>query len=124
MALELRLSPGPRAPAEARRYVDERFDRLDPDSRARLLLLVSELVSNSVRHAGLGSDEEIRLTVRERPDVFQVSVTDPGGGFRPRSRELDPLTPTGWGLFLVDHLAERWGVRADDGTTVWFEVCR
>jgi anti-sigma regulatory factor (Ser/Thr protein kinase) len=122
MALELRLSPGPRAPAEARRSLGASLGRVDPDLLGKLRLLVSELVSNSVRHAGLQADDLIRLSVWESAGRVRVEVTDPGGGFRPRVPHPDPLNPTGWGLYLVDRLADRWGVATNGETRVWFEV--
>ena len=122
MALDLRLSPGPRAPAEARRSLGAGLGRVDPDLLGKLRLLVSELVSNSVRHAGLQSDDLIRLSVWESAGRVRVEVTDPGGGFRPRVPDPDLLNPTGWGLYLVDRLADRWGVATNGETRVWFEV--
>jgi anti-sigma regulatory factor (Ser/Thr protein kinase) len=122
MALDLRLSPGPRAPAEARRSLGASLGRVDQDLLGKLRLLVSELVSNSVRHAGLQEDDLIRLSVWESAGRVRVEVTDPGGGFRPRVPDPDPFNPTGWGLYLVDRLADRWGVASDGETRVWFEV--
>jgi anti-sigma regulatory factor (Ser/Thr protein kinase) len=122
MALDLRLSPGPRAPAEARRSLGASLGRVDEDLLGKLRLLVSELVSNSVRHAGLQEDDLIRLSVWESAGRVHVEVTDPGDGFRPRVPDPDPLNPTGWGLYLVDRLADRWGVASDGETRVWFEV--
>jgi anti-sigma regulatory factor (Ser/Thr protein kinase) len=122
MALELRLSPGPRAPAEARRSLGASLGRVDPDLLGKLRLLVSELVSNSVLHAGLKEDDLIRLSVWESAGRVRVEVTDLGDGFRPRVPDPDPLNPTGWGLYLVDRLADRWGVATNGETRVWFEV--
>jgi anti-sigma regulatory factor (Ser/Thr protein kinase) len=122
MALDLRLSPGPRAPAEARRSLGARLERVDPEVMEKLRLLVSELVSNSVRHAGLDEEDLIRLSVWERADRVRVEVTDPGDGFKPPLPDPDPLNPSGWGLYLVDRLADRWGVATNGETRVWFEV--
>jgi anti-sigma regulatory factor (Ser/Thr protein kinase) len=95
---------------------------VDPDLLGKLRLLVSELVSNSVRHAGLKEDDLIRLSVWESAGRVRVEVTDLGGGFRPRLPDPDPLNPTGWGLYLVDRLADRWGVATNVETRVWFEM--
>jgi anti-sigma regulatory factor (Ser/Thr protein kinase) len=122
MALDLRLSPGPRAPAEARRSLGARLGRVDAELLEKLRLLVSELVSNSVRHAALEEDDHIRLSVWERGDRVRVEVTDPGDGFTPPVPDPDPLNPSGWGLYLVDRLADRWGVATNGETRVWFEV--
>jgi anti-sigma regulatory factor (Ser/Thr protein kinase) len=123
MALDLSLRPGLRAPAEARRTVSEGFRDLDPDTLSRLRLLVTELVTNSVRHADLAEDDAIELSVRQAEDRIRVAVTDPGGGFGPAlPPHPDAERPAGWGLYLVDRLADRWGVTSDGETLVWFEL--
>src|SRR3954452_1018164 len=78
-----------------------------------LLLLVSELVSNSVRHAGMDADEQIRLRARAGRVCAYVEVCDAGrSGQVPQKRDkhADPLEPGGLGLVLVDEMADRWGV--------------
>jgi two-component sensor histidine kinase len=120
MAVDVRLSPGPRAPAEARETVGQALRALDPNTLGTLCLLVSELVTNSVRHASISTEEAIDLSVRRQPGRIRVSVTDPGGGFTPAPPDHD--IRSGWGLFLVDRLADRWGVTSDGQTRVWFEV--
>jgi anti-sigma regulatory factor (Ser/Thr protein kinase) len=91
-----------------------------------LLLLVSELVTNSVRHAGLQDDERIRVRARADAVCTYVEVCDAGrSGEVPdrRERPADALEPGGLGLMLVDEMADRWGVHRDDGETcVWFEL--
>jgi anti-sigma regulatory factor (Ser/Thr protein kinase) len=123
--LELMVRAAPSAAGEARRAVAR--SRLVADSQqATLLLLVSELVSNSVRHAGLHGDEAIRLVARCDDDRARVEVCDAGrSGLVPQKREPQPevLEPGGLGLFLVDEMADRWGVASgDDETCVWFEL--
>lgn len=120
MAVDLRLSPGPRAPAEARETVGRALRALDPDTLGTLRLLVSELVTNSVRHALMSREGAIDLSVRRQPGRIRVSVTDPGGGFEPVPPDHD--IRSGWGLFLVDRLADRWGVTSNGATRVWFEI--
>jgi anti-sigma regulatory factor (Ser/Thr protein kinase) len=122
MALDLGLAPSARAPAEARRSVVRSLDRLDPRILSRVRLLVSELVANSVRHARLTPTDRIRVKVRQDPGHVRVVVTDPGGGFEPPRPRPDPGSTSGWGLYLVDRLADRWGVQAGDDTRVWFEL--
>jgi anti-sigma regulatory factor (Ser/Thr protein kinase) len=86
-------------------------------------LLVSELVSNSVRHAGLGRDDLIRVTADWSGDRLRVHVRD---GARPTraspiagSIRPAPGAESGWGLYLVDRLASRWGTTAGG---YWFEL--
>ena len=83
-------------------------------------LCLSELVTNAVQHPGAGGDLELTLTLDS--DRLRVEVTDRGRGF-------DPGPPTegderGWGLFIVDNLADGWGVEPGEGTVVWFEIER
>jgi anti-sigma regulatory factor (Ser/Thr protein kinase) len=91
-----------------------------------LLLLVSELVTNSVRHAGLHDDERIRVRARADAVCAYVEVCDPGHSEAVpdrRERSADALEPGGLGLVLVDEMADRWGVHRDQGETcVWFEL--
>lgn len=91
-------------------------------------LLVSELVTNSVRHAGLPEDASIEFSVRASAEVLMVEVADAGHGFdhtaavRPRAL-VGTGDTSGWGLFLVDRIADRWGaVQTDGETRVWFEL--
>ena len=84
-------------------------------------LCVSELVTNAVLHADIGSDGELRLDVEFNPDGgLRVEVRDTGRGFTPA--EPSEGDDSGWGLFLVDRLSDRWGVTCKDGTCVWFEM--
>jgi len=84
-------------------------------------LLVSELVTNSVRHGRLGPDGWIELRVIPSAGTFRVEVIDSGPGFHLRLREPKPSQTSGWGLFIVDRVADRWGI-ARAPTRVWFEM--
>jgi anti-sigma regulatory factor (Ser/Thr protein kinase) len=120
----VRLAPTVRAPAEARGVVDRMAPPLRPDEVPAVRLLVSELVTNSVRHAGLNPHEWIDLQVDVAPDAVRVTVTDPGDGFNPPSRPPHPSEPSGWGLTLVQRMADRWGLASNGRTQVWFELYR
>ena len=66
----------------------------------------------------------IGLVVELADDALRVEVHDPGGGFVPTAPSPDPARPSGWGLYLVAELADRWGVDSDHRTLVWFELDR
>ena len=87
-------------------------------------LLVSELVTNSLKHAGLRPEDSIEVRVDVHPRAIRVTVGDPGPGFQ--SALLSPgANGSGWGLLLVERIADGWGVnRTGNGTEVWFEVPR
>jgi anti-sigma regulatory factor (Ser/Thr protein kinase) len=113
--------------AAARHAVDELGDKLPEDQLGDVRLLVSELVTNSLRHAELGPGDSIRLGVDVDGDRVRVVVTDPGKGFEFDGPADDPDTVEGWGLYLVATLSDRWGVAAGDrdgSTSVWFELDR
>jgi anti-sigma regulatory factor (Ser/Thr protein kinase) len=118
--LGFRLPPDARSPAEARRALEALRVSLDESVVDNAALLVSEVVSNSVRHAGLGAADAIEVRVRGSRAMLHVDVIDPGPGFEPRVRPRQE--DGGWGLWLLDHLATRWGVELGDTTRVWFDL--
>ena len=132
--VDLRLSPELRSPSRARRALVPFEGRFDQETRFKLELLVSELVTNSVKHARLGGGDQIALRVTAEETCVRVEVLDPGlglpqpervsaeGGWQYQQAAPDPQWPGGWGLSIVESLADRWGVVQNDITTVWFEV--
>ena len=124
MRLERRLAVSPESAAEARHVLDELAEAI-PDGRMRdVRLLISELVTNAVRHADLDAGDAIDLVIDVADQMLRVEVHDPGGGFVPSTPSPDPARPSGWGLYLVAELADRWGVDSDERTRVWFELDR
>ena len=121
--IEVELSPGRDAPAQARRAL-ERLDGVDDGTLEDARLVVSELVANSVRHAGLRPDDHIRLEIQDGSERLRIRVTDPGPGFEPELENERPDRPSHWGLFLVDKISSRWGVDSGGGTIVWCELGR
>ena len=90
-----------------------------------LRLVVSELVTNSVRHAHLDSTDRITLRVETGPTTIRVEIHDGGSGFEAVGRPASIYQEGGWGLYLVSQIADRWDVSTDDdGTTVWLELAR
>jgi len=105
---------------EARsRVLDALRQRVGPDSAETLKLLVSELMTNAVRHANGGGQVELHATWNSQ---VRIEVVDHGHGFTPAPRSGTREEPGGYGLFLVGTLADRWGVDTDEATTVWFEL--
>jgi anti-sigma regulatory factor (Ser/Thr protein kinase) len=124
VTVELELDGTPDAPATARQALEDFSDRVPERHLRDVRLLVSELVTNAVRHAGLRAGDRIRLFVRMHEAVLRVEVDDPGKGFELRAPQPDPARASGWGLYLVDELSDRWGMERGGrgGTRVWFEL--
>jgi anti-sigma regulatory factor (Ser/Thr protein kinase) len=122
--LQRALERDPNSAAEARRALGDVSDHIPQKRLEDARLLVSELVTNAIRHAGLGEADRITLTVETRERGLRVEVCDPGPGFEVAEPTPDPARPSGWGLYLVRELSDRWGVDRQGETTVWFELDR
>ena len=113
----------PEAASQARAVVNA---ELGPAVPAKVLedatLLVSELVTNAVRHAPPGGVPGIELRLKVDPARVRVVVSDPGAGFVAAPRLPTASESSGWGLYLVDRIADRWGVITKDRSEVWFEI--
>lgn len=120
--ISVRLRGGPEAAARARRALSKLRADIDPPLMETLRLLVTELVSNSVRHARA---DTVVLKVLVGRTAVLTEVTDEGPGFDPEDAAKPGTEDSGWGLFLVERLAHRWGVtQQTDATKVWFELRR
>jgi anti-sigma regulatory factor (Ser/Thr protein kinase) len=122
--VEVTLPVAPEAPSRARQSLWEFHSVLDPRVFEDLRLLVSELVTNSLRHAGLSTGDVIRLRVDLTDGSIRAEVYDQGPGFSLREDVPSLYQQNGWGLFLVRQLADRWGVHRNNETCVWFELSR
>jgi anti-sigma regulatory factor (Ser/Thr protein kinase) len=115
------FDPAVETPALARHELEGWLpDSLPEQERSTLRLLVSELVTNSVRHVS-DATRPVVLALRLGARAIRVEVHDGGAGFTPgtpKPRGADG----GFGLFLVERMASRWGVDIADGTRVWFEL--
>lgn len=123
--LHLQLRPGPEAAGEGRHALDRLEGSIDDRQLNELRLLVTELLTNSVRHGVGDRGGWVSLDVEIYSNAVRVVVRDNGPGFvldGPPRPHLD--RPGGWGLCLVDRLADRWGVDRDGETSVWFELDR
>jgi anti-sigma regulatory factor (Ser/Thr protein kinase) len=120
MQFSFQFPPADEAPAQARAAL-EVFDQiLSPEVLEDLQLVVSELVTNSVK---FGPKRSITLALAVGTEgVVSGEVIDQGGGEQAKIEMTpEPTLSGGWGLHLVDQLAVRWGVR-EGSTHVWFEI--
>jgi diguanylate cyclase (GGDEF)-like protein/PAS domain S-box-containing protein len=118
--VRLTLGSNDDAPGHARAALASLGGQTDEDVLERAVLLISELVTNSVKHADTA---EIRVAIWPTAGSIAVVVTDDGPGFVPVAQ---PGTISdqegGFGLPLLDTLSETWGSGSDGEAWVWFEV--
>ena len=121
--LDILLPSTPDAPATARTAISDLLGVLvRPQIVFDVRLLVSELVTNSVRHAGLTSDQAVRLIVEISPEKIRCEIHDPGPGFSVDDPPARGTSDGGWGLHLVSRLTDHWGIERGRDTQVWFEI--
>jgi anti-sigma regulatory factor (Ser/Thr protein kinase) len=120
--MTLRLQGNRDAAAHARQALARLRSDIDSPLMETLRLLVTELVTNSVTHARADS---VILKVLVANKAVWTEVTDEGPGFDPGDGDWKRAAHPGWGLFLVERLANRWGVNHEGRSTkVWFELLR
>ena len=112
------------APAEARASVEVLARVLDTQVLDVLRLLVSELVTNAVEHGKPSERSEVTLRLLLLPRTIAAVVEDDGPGFGAPPRVPDEDFDRGWGLHLVQELADRFGIETTPHTSVWFELER
>lgn len=121
--LTLSLSPGPEAVPASRRALDGLIGLIERPTWEDMRLLVTELVTNGVRHGSKRGPVVVEVSVAD--DRVRVEVTDDGRGFSPPDAPMPRRDGTGgWGLQLVDRVAKSWGVKVGESTCVWFELAR
>jgi anti-sigma regulatory factor (Ser/Thr protein kinase) len=121
--MSFELAGGPYAVTAARLALADLEAHLDTSVAFDVRLLVSELVTNSVQHAQVAAEDSIILAVSFSDASVRVEVRDDGPGFEPPASPPPDDADAGWGLFLVEQLADAWGV-GDEGKGVWFEIDR
>jgi len=121
--LTLSLTPGPEAVPAARKALDGLGGLIEQPLWEDLRLLVTELVTNGVRH---GSERgPVTVAVVAGEEKVRVEVSDCGRGFSPPEAPMPHNDGSGgWGLQLVDRVATTWGVDVGDKTCVWLELAR
>jgi anti-sigma regulatory factor (Ser/Thr protein kinase) len=121
--LAFSVDGGVEACSDARRAVLAGDGAVPTSAREDILLLISELVTNAVRHADVGPDRSLRVELKRWPRRVRVEVAHTGPGFEHEPVAPSPEANGGWGLVLVDRIADRWGITTATGRTcVWFEL--
>jgi serine/threonine-protein kinase RsbW len=124
--LQMSLPLDGRGPRAARIVLEDLRGRITPSVLGDAQLVVSELVTNAVRHSGVCAGGAVVLRVELAGTMVRVEVTDPGGGdvIAPRAPDLEH--GGGFGLHVVRALSERWGLEqvAAGGTRVWAQLPR
>lgn len=121
--LQLQLTAGPEAASEARIALGELELELGAELLGDVRLMTSELVTNSIQHAGVDRRDTVVVGAWLRDDHIGIEVADGGPGFEPVVTAGREPEPGGWGLFIVQGLADRWGTLHRDGMSrVWFEI--
>ena len=123
-AISRRFVAEPRAASAARRALKALSWRRESDEFQVAALLTSELVANAVEHARTSPAGSVHLEAMLTDALVRVAVGDGGSGFAPVPRGPDAPLDSSWGLYLVEHLADRWGVVPEPQTLVWFELDR
>jgi anti-sigma regulatory factor (Ser/Thr protein kinase) len=113
-------APASVAGARRRLVADLRRAGAGPDAVADAALVVSELLSNAIRHARPLPGSLVEVTWAVDGDLVEIAVSDGGSATRPRPAHASLSSLGGRGLAIVEHLSCRWGVSGDDSrTTVW-----
>jgi anti-sigma regulatory factor (Ser/Thr protein kinase) len=87
-------------------------------------LVTNELVTNAIRHGGLRPSDKVRVVAHGSPERVRVEVIGGRRRLYLQPAKPSPDQPSGWGLFLVGALSNRWGYRDGGGRAVWFEIDR
>ena len=122
MEIAERIPLGTRAPQAARRTVDRLGDMTSAGVRDMARLVVSELVTNTVRHSGLRAGDPIEVRISLHPNTLRIEVAQAGSSFEPRVQTPSTDVIFGRGLMILDQVADRWGTLPNGGVTVWAEL--
>jgi anti-sigma regulatory factor (Ser/Thr protein kinase) len=120
MELQRDIATGPQAPAESRRFVDSLADHIPASVLDDARLVTSELVTNSVKHAGNPPGHPIEVTLVLRPDRLRLAVVD-GSVFDPKPESSRELREIKWGLTIVEGVADAWGRVDPPEGGIWAE---
>jgi anti-sigma regulatory factor (Ser/Thr protein kinase) len=125
-ALALRLPLDRRAPATARTLVLSYRDRVTGVLLEEAQLVLSEMVTNSLRHSGAAPEEGLVIRTRLTDTGLRLEVENPGQDGVVALRAPGGARGGGYGLNIVEHVSRRWGVErgSDAGTRVWADLAR
>ncbi len=116
----LPYAPSSVAVARRRLAADLRAAGIFEPAVGDVALVVSELLSNAIRHAHPLPGSQVRVAWMLDSDAVEVTVSDGGAPTRPRVARPSLSSLGGRGLGIVENLARCWGIRSDErGTTVW-----
>lgn len=121
--LRMELAADTLAPGLARQAVTSVTAELPDPVRDVALLLVSEVVTNAIRHGCEDPGDRVLLSLAHGSTSIRIEVEDPGPGIPAGviGDGGDPLRESGWGLVMVDRFASRWGTELAP-SRVWFEL--
>jgi anti-sigma regulatory factor (Ser/Thr protein kinase) len=123
MEHRLELTADACAPSEARAFVDSLTEGMPRDARFIARLLTSELVTNAIRHAGLGARDHVTVCVVVGDELLTISTSDTGWGFDASAEHRTSDDSAGLGLSLLARLAASSTILTDaGGTTVSFTL--
>jgi anti-sigma regulatory factor (Ser/Thr protein kinase) len=117
------MSADPSAMVRAREAIADLAPLMDEGRWRDLRIAVSELVANAIRH---GSPEggHVEVVLDDGEADVRVEVYDDGAGFLPEVVQTRGDEEGGWGLYIVDLVATRWGVESEPRSCVWFVLPR
>jgi anti-sigma regulatory factor (Ser/Thr protein kinase) len=126
LGVEHRLPHEPAAASTARQLAKEFAEASLPEARlSDFQTMVSELVSNAVRHAPAERNGTFGLRLETDEGVVRAVVMDGGSEFRFDRATLDnSRNDYHFGLLIVDSLADRWGLSLNGKKAIWFEIDR
>jgi anti-sigma regulatory factor (Ser/Thr protein kinase) len=115
-----KIDPEPEGPARARRIIAEELSsRVSDRVVDEVKLMVSELVTNGIVHGAAEEEAPVMLDLCVNGNVH-CRVVNQGPGFAASTQMDSP--GGGWGLQVVEQLADRWGLQCSPHRTeVWFE---
>jgi len=117
---EFRFPATVKTPRLARRALDGQLAYLGPEGESRTRLAMSEIVTNAIRHGHLDPDDEVHVTIDLTDAGARVAVRQPTRA--EAAIRLDRSDEGGFGLHLLDEVADAWGVEPGPPGVVWFEI--